>query len=73
MEAPDIRVAIAAAVATKHMRGRRLRRASSNTKLSSSGLSGSIENPPPPSATMCLAGPRLPFLKFFSALVCTVD
>jgi hypothetical protein len=55
------------------MRGRRLRRARLSTKSSSSGLSGSIENPPPPSATMCLAGAGLRFLKFFPALVCTVD
>src|SRR5829696_7644005 len=39
------------AVATKQTRGRS-ERASERTKRSSSGFSGSIEKPPPPSATM---------------------
>src|ERR1700735_3418872 len=41
------------AVPTKHTRGRRLRGARLSTKSSSFELRGSIENPPPPIATMC--------------------
>src|SRR5260370_42228839 len=52
----------------KHMRGRRLRRARLNTKSSSSVLAGSIENPPPPRATPCLAADCLRFRKFFPAV-----